>query len=180
VELFDRAELAEDPRYETNTDRSSRIDEVDEMVAEWVGDRQRDELVERLQAAGVPCAPVKELDEVAADPHLRERGMIEEIEHPSFGTIPVPGTPIRLSGSASPDVERAPTTGEDNQEVYRDRFGLSESEIEKLERDGVICIGTPAGTPDAHSNPYFLSSLAMPFRWISTVPPAIRHPRTHR
>lgn len=138
VELFGREELADDPRYESNTERAKRIDEVDELVADWMGDRERDELVDGLGAAGVPCAPVKELDEVAADPHLRERGMIQEIDHPDFGTVPVPGPPIRLSDSATPDVERAPTKGEDNDRVYAERFGLSKAEIDALDDDGVI------------------------------------------
>ncbi|MFB6311418.1 MAG: CaiB/BaiF CoA transferase family protein [Salinirussus sp.] len=138
VELFDRSELATDPRYETNTERSKRIDEVDGMVSEWVGNCDRDDLVDRLQSAGVPCAPVKELDEVAADPHLRERGMIEELDHPDFGTIPVPGPPIRLSESKAPDVEPAPTKGEHNEQVYSERFGLTQAEIEALDADGVI------------------------------------------
>ena len=65
--------------------------------------------------------------------------MMTEVEHPDFAEgIRVPGTPIRFSDAALPDIERAPRKGEDNDAVYGEKVGLSEAEIEDLEADGVI------------------------------------------
>ena len=138
LEVIGREDLVGDERYDTNVKRSNRLDEVDGMVEGWTSERERDDIIEILMDAGVPCGPVKELDEVAEDPHLKERGMINEIDHPSYGDISVPGLPIRLGDSDLPDIEPSPEKGRDNDEVYGGRLGLSESEIEKLREDGVI------------------------------------------
>lgn len=138
LDIVGREDLKDDPRFENNVKRAEHMDEVDRIVENWTRERGRDELVETLLAAGVPCGPVNELSEVADDPHLKDRGMINEIDHPSFGDISVPGLPIRLEDSDLPDIEPSPEKGQDNEEVLRDRLGLSADEIESLREDGVI------------------------------------------
>lgn len=138
LEVIGQENLIGDKRYDTNVKRSNRLDEVDEMVEGWTSERERDDIIDILMDVGVPCGPVKELDEVAEDPHLKERRMINEIDHPSYGDISVPGLPIRLSNSALPDIEPSPEKGRNNDKVYGGRLGLSESEIEELREDGVI------------------------------------------
>ena len=73
--------------------------------------RTRDELVRDLQAAGVPCAPVKSIREVDTDEHLIQRGMIQYVEHPAKGRVPVPGCPLRLSDSPVGPLRAAPPLG---------------------------------------------------------------------
>jgi CoA:oxalate CoA-transferase len=130
--------LKGDPRFESNVKRSNHLDEVDELVEEWTIERERDDIEEILLDAGVPCGPVKELDEVADDPHLKEREMINEIEHPDYGEISVPGIPIRFSGSELPDIEPSPTKGRDTRKVMCERLGYSEAEYEELKEKGVF------------------------------------------
>lgn len=138
LEVIDRGDLLDDPRFSSNVRRTENMEAVDELIETHVSGRGRDELVEELLDAGVPCAPVKEIDEVANDPHLREREMVNEIEHPEFGTISVPGLPIRLSESPLPDIEPSPTLGRDTASVLRERLDLSEDELEELREHGVI------------------------------------------
>ena len=94
-----RPELIDDPRFRERADRVANIDAVDEAVSSCTRTRTRAELVRDLQAAGVPCAPVKSIREVDTDEHLIERGMIRYVEHPARGRVPVPGCPLRLSDS---------------------------------------------------------------------------------
>jgi crotonobetainyl-CoA:carnitine CoA-transferase CaiB-like acyl-CoA transferase len=94
-----RKELIDDPRFRTAKDRVANIDAVDEEVSSHTRARTRDELARDLQAAGVPCAPVKSIREVDTDEHLIERGMIRYVEHAARGRVPVPGGPLRLSDS---------------------------------------------------------------------------------
>lgn len=136
--VLGREDLLGDPRYATNVERIRRLDEVDEMVEAWTRERSRDELAESLLAAGVPAAPVKGVEEVIYDPHLEARGMSVPMDHPAYGEIRVPGTPIRLSASAAPDVEPAPTKGRDTRSVLADRLGVSEEELDRLADDDVI------------------------------------------
>ena len=138
LDIVDRPDLKDDPRFESNVRRAEHMDVVDELVGGWTQERQRDDIVETLLEAGVPCGPVNELSEVVDDPHLKEREMIHEIEHPSFGDISVPGLPIRLEGSKLPDIEPSPEKGQDTEEVLRERLGLSSADIESLREDGVI------------------------------------------
>lgn len=137
-EAIGREDLRDDDRFATNVDRVERMETIDAAIEEWTRERTREEIVSTLSAAGVPCGSVQSVEEVIHDPHLEEREMVVEVDHPTEGPIRVPGTPIRLSGSKMPDIEPAPRKGEDNREIYRDRLGLSEEEIEKLQSDGVI------------------------------------------
>ena len=94
-----RPELIDDPRFRTEKDRVTNIDAVDDEVSSVTSTRTRAELVDDLQAAGVPCAPVKSIREVDTDEHLIQRGMIQYVEHAARGRVPVPGCPLRLSDS---------------------------------------------------------------------------------
>jgi len=74
--------------------------------------------------------------EVLSDPHLRARGMIVELKHPTRGTYPMPANPVRLSDSPT-DVVRAPLLGEHNAEVYG-ALGYGDAELDALRREGTI------------------------------------------
>ena len=56
------------------------------------------EMFARAKAGRIPCAPVRTAPEVMNDPHMHERGMLEEIDHPELGEIMVPNSPLRLHG----------------------------------------------------------------------------------
>ena len=112
-----RPELIDDPRFRTAKDRVANIDAVDEEVSSLTRTRTRDELVRDLQAAGVPCAPVKSIREVDTDEHLIERGMIQYVEHPGRGRVPVPGCPLRLSDSPVGQLQAAPPLGQSTEEI---------------------------------------------------------------
>ena len=139
LKAIGREDLLGDERFDTNVKRLDHMEEIDAMIEEWTRERDRHELEEGLIAAGVPCGAVQTIEEVIHDPHLEEREMMTEVDHPDFAEgIRVPGTPIRFSDAALPDIERAPRKGEDNDAVYGEKVGLSEAEIESLEADGVI------------------------------------------
>ena len=67
-----------------------------------------------------PCAPVKSIREVDTDEHLIERGMIQFVEHPARGRVPVAGCPLRLSDSPVGQLRPAPLLGQSTQEVLAD------------------------------------------------------------
>jgi formyl-CoA transferase len=112
-----RPELIDDPRFRTEKDRVANIDAVDEEVASVTRTRTREELVRDLQAAGVPCAPVKSIREVDADEHLIQRGMITYVDHANRGRVPVPGCPLRLDDSPVGPLQAAQLLGQSTAEV---------------------------------------------------------------
>ena len=130
-------ELADDPRLANPGGRMARVDELEAIVEAWTEKRTKHEAMETLAGAGVPCGAVLDSAEVLSDEHLRGRGMVVDIEHPTRGRMAMPASPIRLSASPT-DVIRAPLLGEHNAEVYGALLGRSAAELDTLRRDGVI------------------------------------------
>lgn len=96
--FFGQEWAIEDSRYATMYERVRRIDEVDEMVASWVRHRGKEELFEGLIAVGVPCSPVRELSEVMRDEHLHARRALIEVDHPIYGPMVLPTSPLVFEG----------------------------------------------------------------------------------
>jgi crotonobetainyl-CoA:carnitine CoA-transferase CaiB-like acyl-CoA transferase len=124
-----RPELINDPRFLTEKDRVINIDAVDAEVSAITRDRMRAELVADLQAAGVPCAPVKSIREVDTDEHLIQRGMIRYVEHSNRGRVPVPGCPLRLSDSPVGPLRPAPPLGLSTAEVIAELSGEEDEHV---------------------------------------------------
>jgi CoA:oxalate CoA-transferase len=130
-DLAARADLA------TRAGRVEHMDEVDEIVRAWTSGRGKEELAGLLRAARVPCAPVREISEVVTDPHLLERGMLEQIDHPQYGPLTVPHSPLHV-GDYRADLEPSPALGQDNAAVYGGWLGLSEAQLADLAEREVI------------------------------------------
>jgi formyl-CoA transferase len=135
--ILGRPELGDDPRYADRRDRVQFIDEIDAMIEAWTEKRTKHEVLEILAPKGIPCGAVLDSTEILADPHLRQSGMIVELEHPTRGVYPMPANPVRLSDSPT-DVTRAPLLGEHNAEIYGGLLGYGSAELDTLRRDGVI------------------------------------------
>ncbi len=86
---------------------------------------------------GIPCGAVQDTMEVMNDPHLLERGMITEVNHPAAGTFNMPGCPIRLEDSPV-DVKAAPILGEHNEELYGELLGYTAEQVGELKQRGLI------------------------------------------
>ncbi|MDP2443753.1 CaiB/BaiF CoA transferase family protein [Rhodoferax sp.] len=131
-------ELAADPRFCTVEDRCARMDEVDALVAEQTRGYTKDELFGRLIGKRVPCAPVRTLTEVVNDPHLHARGSLRWIDHPEYGHIVVPSSPLRFSGEESVPYKPSSALGEDTDAILSGRLSLSDVEIGQLRAKKVI------------------------------------------
>ena len=138
IRAMGREELGDDPRFRTNADRVQHMDETDAVVAEWSRTLPKMEVFARLKAGRVPCAPVRTAPEVMHDPHMHERGMLAEIDHPELGPITLPTSPLRLHGLGKAPAAPSPTPGQHNAEVYGGWLGLSEAELKALKEEGAI------------------------------------------
>ncbi len=138
LKAMGREELADDPRFATNAARVAHMDETDALVAEWTQTLPKMEVFARTKALRIPCAPVRTAPEVMHDPHMHERGMLEEIDHPELGRITVPTTPLRLHGLGKAPAGPSPLIGQHNAEIYGGWLGLSDGEIAALREDGVV------------------------------------------
>ena len=94
--------------------RVAAMETVDSIIESWTAQSTRQALFDTLIGHRVPCAPVRELRETLADPHLHERGMLLEVDHPTFGKVTMCRSPIRFEGQPPPPYREAPAYGEDN------------------------------------------------------------------
>lgn len=138
VTALGRPELADDPRYIDIPARVARMDELDAMIGELCLPYTRQALFDRLIAVRVPCAPVRRLGEVMADPHLHARGALREIDHPEYGRLTVTASPLRFDGEAPLPAVPSARLGADGRAVLTEKLGLSNAELEALEHDRVI------------------------------------------
>ena len=136
--LMGREELAHDPRFATNGERAKRADEVDTIVTAWTQQHPKHEVRRQCNEADITCGAVQDVAEVLADPQLRERGTLQDIEHPTAGTVTVLGAPWRLNGEQLPVESPSPDLGQHNDLVYGKLLGLSDAEIAQLKEEGVI------------------------------------------
>lgn len=138
LRAMDNEALAADPRMASMKDRVANMAFVDGLVADWTRRWGKQQLFDRLVAERVPCAPVRDLREVVADPHLHARGLLETIAHPEFGRITVARSPLRYVGSALPTLRPSPALGEHNAEVFVDWLGVPAGELDALRSEGAI------------------------------------------
>lgn len=129
-------ELASDPRFTSLKDRVAHIDAIDALVGAWTAPQNKEALFALLQAHRVPCAPVRNLDEVVNDPHMHARGALHWQDHPELGRIVVPHSPLRFAGTEQRPLEPSRPLGADADAVLA-RLGLPPDAIAALHRDGV-------------------------------------------
>lgn len=111
---------------------------LESEVAAWTQVHTIADLTEILERAGIPFGPVAEIPEVVTSPQLRARDMIAEVEHPTLGTLVLPGIPVKLGATPGSIRKAPPTVGEDNERIYTELLGLSASEFEVLKATGAI------------------------------------------
>jgi formyl-CoA transferase len=143
LKVMGRDDLAEDPRFASPAMRVKNAAAVDALVAEWCGRHTKVEAMEKLQNAGVPAGAVLDTQELAADPHLRKRGMFAPVQHPKRGEIWMPGWPVKMSAS-DVKVKCAPLLGQDTEKVLAEWAGMSADEINDYVQATPVKIGKPS------------------------------------
>lgn len=130
--------FAADPRYRTLAGRVAHQAELDAAIAEWTAEQDATELMEQLQAAGVPAGMVQDCADLHADPQIAHRGFFVELDHSEMGPSHYDGpifdlseTPIRLRAPA-------PLLGQHNEMVLRDLLGYDDEAIAELVIEGAL------------------------------------------
>lgn len=131
-------ELIDDPRFATNRARLENLELVVEAIESWLQQRSDEDVLGAFAEAHLPIAPVLSVPEAMDHPHLRERGIVREIDDPVLGKFAVPGMPLRFSSVREELSLTAPFLGEHNREILSDLLGYSESRLDVLEQDAVL------------------------------------------
>ena len=132
-----REDLKDHPDYSVNSVRVAHRGAIVSMLQEIFLTRPVSEWVEDLQAANVPCGPINDLADVFADPQVLARDMLQEMPHPTLGTIKQTGLPIKFSRTPGGLDRHPPLLGEHNQEILSS-LGYSDADVQSLKDASVI------------------------------------------
>jgi len=131
-----KPEWLTDPRYAKLSSRLAHIDELEREIEEVFATQPTAYWVEKLDAAEVPAGPVYGYEQIMNDPHIKERKMVVEIDHPKIGRMKTIGLPIKSTGELGAIRLPAPWLGQHSEEVLRS-LGYEDAELESLFADGV-------------------------------------------
>src|SRR5262249_49922698 len=132
-----RPELADPERFGRKEARLAGRDEVNQLVADWVGSLTLDEALARCREGEVPAGPVYSIADIFDDPQYRHRGTITT-EESRIGPLAVPATIPALSETPGAIRWLGRELGADTQQVLERLLHLDTSEIEQLRKDGVV------------------------------------------
>jgi formyl-CoA transferase len=120
-------------------------DVVRRRLAELLVTRTSAEWITELRAVAVPCAEVRTLDEVLADPHVEAEGLVADVDHPAIGRYRALGTPIRFGDTPSGPARPSPAFAAHTTAVLRE-LGLTDAEVDGLVRSGAAVPAVPGPT----------------------------------
>jgi crotonobetainyl-CoA:carnitine CoA-transferase CaiB-like acyl-CoA transferase len=138
-EAIGRPELAADARFADFGARDRNRDVLVPILDAAMRERTSDEWLEVFAAAGVPSAPVNDVEAAFREPQAQVRDALVEFEHPQLGTVRQAATPLRLSGEDAP-VCRAPFRGEHTVEVLVELCGYDPARVDELAEAGVVVV----------------------------------------
>ena len=138
LKVIAREDLLTDQRFKTQALRATNEDVVDEIVENWTKTKTKDQAAELLKTNKIPAAPVRNLEEVTQDEHMHERGMLNNINHPTMGDVILPKSPIRFHKTPESELNIEPTIGQHTREVLVEWLKISGEKVDTLIRAGVI------------------------------------------
>jgi len=130
-------EVLEEPWYQTHDGRVAHAKELDKLVADWIAEHTREEVIAAFAEGQAAIAPIFSIEDIVADEHFAARETITTMDHPSLGPLQVQNVIAKLL--SSPGAVRHPGAplGAHNEEVYGE-LGRSAGELDALRSQGVI------------------------------------------
>jgi formyl-CoA transferase len=124
-------------RDQTPKDRRQHRDALNALIGEITAATTSDALIERLNAAGIPCGPTYTIDQTFADPQVRHLGIAQAVQSSALGAIDLVGQPFTLSRTPSRLVTGAPEYGEHTDEILLE-IGYSRQDVAQFRQSGAV------------------------------------------
>ena len=128
--------LVSDARFANVALRLQHRADLEALIEAVTVRESRAHWLARCEAAGVPAGPINSVPEALADPHVRARGMVQELAHPQAGRVPALGNPVKMSLTPPALTHAAPTLGQDTDAILRE-LGYGDREVAALREQGV-------------------------------------------
>ena len=125
-------------RFGTSAARIAHADELDGLVAQWISQRPRDEVLASFEDQRIPAGPVNDLADLAADPHVQARGSLHVVEDEVLGPVSLVAPAPRLGGTPGRIRHLGAELGAHNDEVYSEWLDLGAEELAELRERGVV------------------------------------------
>jgi len=136
--VIDRPELAQDPRFQTNMARVRERGTLVPLLAAILAERPAAHWLARLDQAGLPAARIRDVPETLAAPEVLARDMVQEVQHPTSGTIRLVGSPLKLSGTPVREPVAPPLLGQHTRSVLGELLGLTPEALADLQKRNII------------------------------------------
>lgn len=133
-------DLAENPKFQKNTDRVLNRNELIPAINEYTKKQTAEHWLKAMEDAGVPCGPVNDLAQTFADPQIKHREMAITMPHrnnPDEGVTLI-GNPLNFSDTPIQYKKAPPVRAEDTRKILSKHLGLSEEKLNELEANGII------------------------------------------
>ncbi len=135
---LNRPDMVTDPRFVDMPGRLANQDAIQEVVEDTLKDYTMEEATQLVLSKGIPAGPILDVKQILADPHVKEREMFVEMEHPTLGHITVNGCAIKLMDTKPSVRTPAPALGQDNRAIFEGILGMSEEKFNELHEKGVF------------------------------------------
>ncbi len=139
VNTIGKPELLSDPRFNSIPARAKHVPELNAIIEEWLQSfPTRDEPLKILADHRILSAPVLDIGQAMNHPQMKARGVMQEVDHPGIGPIPLPRAPFVVSNASVEIRARTAFLGEHNKVVLSRYLGYSKEKVAELTRAGVL------------------------------------------
>lgn len=142
AQALQRPDLAQDPGLATDEQRSAREPELRQAIEQWAADLPVEDVVHRIEAVGVPVAPLWNIGQALESPQAQARGLLHSVADSRLPDLRLPTQPVRFGGAAANCPERAPDLGEHTTTLLATLLHRGGERIAELRAAGAF------GTPD--------------------------------
>jgi len=136
--VMDKAGLINDPRFETLANRKKNEEALNAIISEWTSGYSPEDIMSRLQAAGVPAGVVENTADFYQDPQLRMRNLFWPMEHAEMGMFTHLGDGFMLSKTPAQPYSPSPLMGEHTEQICTQLLGMPDDEFIGLMQEGVF------------------------------------------
>lgn len=137
AEVIGRPDLPYDARFSSDDRRTANEPALRALIEAWTAKRTVDQVIEEIGRVGVPVSPIWTVAQAADSDHVKSRGFVRRVDHPTAGEIRLVGQPVQFSDGAS-SIAAPPLLGEHTDELLQSVLGLSPDALRELRDEKAI------------------------------------------